>query len=930
MRCPDCQSDAPASSRFCPACGAGLSAASDGVTIDAPGSVTRAFLQAETGRPSAAPPPPRPSALPPLSSTSSSSFHGAFSPGQVLAARYRIVALLGRGGMGEVYRADDLTLGVSVALKFLPAAISADPLKLERFRAEVRTTRQISHPNVCRVFDMGEADGRAFLSMEYIDGEDLSSLLRRIGSLPADKAVQIARQVCAGLAVAHDLGIIHRDLKPANIMLDGRGQARLMDFGVAGYAADLAARRDVTAGTPVYMAPEQLAGQGVSVRSDLYSLGLVLYEIFTGKSAWGERASSLAELRRLHESSRPPSATSLVADLDPAVERVIERCLDPDPANRPSSAIAVAAALPGGDPLAAALAAGETPSPEMVAQAGRVGAMPVRRALALLAMVVLAIAVFIGLNNRLSLLSIIRPEIPPAVMAAKARDILGQLGSGGKPAAESFAYLAPGNLLPHLHRAAEENGDREWPSRLADPFMPSLFFFYRASPERLQPAEIGQSFVGFDDPEQVLAGSARVVLDHHGRLIRFEAIPRRVHDDEAAASGPSNFEWEACFALAGLDKETFRESPPRWTPLMASDARAAWTGDLPTNPPVPIRVEAASERGRPVSFRVIYPWTAPDREVQNESMLATKIFNAIQLGLILSAIAGGAFLGWRNIRAGRHDRRGAAAVALFVLFSTWAGVALGCDSPASIFSFDVFLNPLARALWLAMMCWMFYTAFEPAVRRLWPKAIISWTRLVGGRLRDPLVGGDVLIGVAAGLTLILLIRVNFALPGWLGAVPAVRSLGVLDALRGPRAILSTLCAGAGSAITIGMLFAMLLIGLRVVFRRNGLTIAAFAFVLFVMQSFAFDVYPPALPLCALIAGLLTFLLVRIGLLALMVCLFASNSIGLLPFTSDLSLWYSGQTFAMIAASLALALFGFFTALGGQRIFTKDLLAAPSA
>src|SRR5271165_109188 len=145
---------------------------------------------------------------------------GGFSPGTILADRYRIVGLLGRGGMGEVYRAEDLKLGNVVALKFLPASLQNDTAALAAFHAEVRNARQVSHPNVCRVYDIGEVNGQHFLTMEYIDGEDLSSLLRRIGRLPPDKALETAHQICAGLAAAHDCGLLHRDLKPANIMLD--------------------------------------------------------------------------------------------------------------------------------------------------------------------------------------------------------------------------------------------------------------------------------------------------------------------------------------------------------------------------------------------------------------------------------------------------------------------------------------------------------------------------------------------------------------------------------------------------------------------------------------------------------------------------------------------------------------------------------------
>ncbi len=319
-------------------------------------------------------------------SSSSSGYEARYVPGTTLADRYRIVSPLGKGGMGEVYRAEDLRLGQTVALKFLPRSLAQTEEALERFTREVRLARQVSHPNVCRVFDIGEISETSetgkttthtFLTMEFVDGEDLASLMRRIGRLPQDKAVEIARQLCAGLAAAHEHGIIHRDLKPANIMLDGRGRVRITDFGLAGLAADIGGT-EARAGTPAYMSPEQFAGGEVTPKSDLYSLGLVLYEIFTGKRLFD--ASSSEEMARQRDKSAPTHPSQIVKDIDPLVERVILRCLEKDPAKRPATALQVTAALPGGDPLAAALAAGETPSPEMVAAAGDEGALAPRTA----------------------------------------------------------------------------------------------------------------------------------------------------------------------------------------------------------------------------------------------------------------------------------------------------------------------------------------------------------------------------------------------------------------------------------------------------------------------------------------------------------------------------------------------------------------------
>ena len=203
--------------------------------------------------------------------------------------------------------------------------------------------------------------------MEFVDGEDRASLLRRIGRLPDDKAVEVARQLCAGLAAAHRSGVLHRDLKPANVMLDGRGLVRITDFGLA-IAAEQADHKPSPAGTPGYLAPELFDGGAPSVQSDLYALGLVLYELFTGKRAF--EASSVAEFLRKQTETSPTPPSCLVKNFDPVVEKAILRCLDRDPAQRPRSALSVAAALPGGDPLAAALATGETPSPELVAAAG--------------------------------------------------------------------------------------------------------------------------------------------------------------------------------------------------------------------------------------------------------------------------------------------------------------------------------------------------------------------------------------------------------------------------------------------------------------------------------------------------------------------------------------------------------------------------------
>src|SRR5262245_12673804 len=243
-QCPSCLTQVPAESRFCSFCGQAISSLSQVPTAGLPTALAPCL-----GR---------------LIATDTIPADG-FAPGTILADRYRIIGLLGRGGMGEVYRADDLKLGQPVALKFLPRVFASDPVRRERLFAEVRITRQLSHPNICRVYDIVELEGQQFLCMEYIDGEDLESLMIRIGHLTNEKALDISRQLVAGLATAHDRGVLHRDLKPANIMIDGRGHVRITDFGIAIAETD-ETRAAEFSGTPAYMAPEQFVGNSATVR----------------------------------------------------------------------------------------------------------------------------------------------------------------------------------------------------------------------------------------------------------------------------------------------------------------------------------------------------------------------------------------------------------------------------------------------------------------------------------------------------------------------------------------------------------------------------------------------------------------------------------------------------------------------------------------
>jgi Protein kinase domain len=416
--------------------------------------------------------------------------------------------------MGMVYKADDLKLGQVVALKFLPASLTRDPESVNRFLAEVRIARQVSHPNVCRVYDINELNGHHFLTMEYVDGEDLAALLARIGRLSKTKALELAHDLCAGLAAAHAKNVVHRDLKPANVMIDGRGHARITDFGLAVGAGENTTGE--LAGTPAYMAPELFDGLQATVQTDLYALGLVLYELHTGKRPWEGR--SLNEWRKHHAKAQPALPSSQGSDLDPIVERPILSCLEKNPAMRPKSALQVAAALPGSNPLAAAIAAGETPSPEMVAAAGEEGSLSIWKAWSLLAAVATGLILIVFLSQHSSLANLLPIVKSPEVLTEQARQIAAKLGYVNSPADEGHWF----DLDPAYYRYSSRIPAPLRFRGLAEEFPLPLEFWYRQSPFALQTHY--PFTVTATNPVSFYSGEWRIGMDSAARLNYFAAI----------------------------------------------------------------------------------------------------------------------------------------------------------------------------------------------------------------------------------------------------------------------------------------------------------------------------------------------------------------------------------------------------------------------
>jgi hypothetical protein len=847
-----------------------------------------------------------------------------FLPGEILAGRYRIVAPLGRGGMGEVYRADDTKLGQPVALKFLPPALGEDADRRRRLLDEVRLARRVAHPHVCHVWDVGEVGGHDFLVMEYVDGEDLASLLRRVGRLPEERAVRMARELCAGLAAVHDQGVLHRDLKPANVLVDGRGHVKLADFGLAAAMEDVE-DADARSGTPAYMAPEQVVGHEVTVRSDVYALGLVLYELFTGQVA--RPARDLAEAARRGGTPTPP-ASSHVPGLDPAIDRAIERCLEADPALRPSTAAAVAASLPGADPLVAALAAGETPSPEIVAAAG-----PRGRLRPGLAFGGLAAVVVLWIANSVPGRSINPFDHLPLVksyeaLTENARGIARRLGYDDAPA-DTWAGFGF-NLAEYFH-LVREHGPASLGEYLAQPGQPVLLLGYRQGDRPITPVGL-DGRVGWSSPPPA-PGEVAVAVDLRGLLYSLRVTPSWPESDARR----QEVDWARLFEVAGLDIERFTPTTPTVRPESFADERRAWTGTLPGYDDRPVRVEAASLDGRPIAFAKILSsdprWAAAGGPPPRVATGAFDVAEVIVLLLLAGIILGALLLALRNLRRGRGDRKGALRIAGLVFAMRSLHWALGGDHVAHL---DL-LGPLAVAFSgataLALLTWLAYVACEPYVRRLWPEALVSWSRVLAGRLRDPLVGRDALVGCTfASIQGLLLVWTFWVAQraGLAGPVPLEDSLIVL---RGGRFAVGELFRVALVSTATALGFTTIFLLLKIVCRRTWIAGILLCLLWGAVEGLGlaglWGVRAGLVGLLLQIAivALYVVLLVRFGLLATLAAFFFGGLGRLGVFSLDPSSPLFATGLLLTAVAFALAAYGCQVSMTGPPLLRDAPLEA---
>jgi predicted Ser/Thr protein kinase len=783
------------------------------------------------------------------------------TPGAVLGGRYRMVSLVGRGGMGEVYRADDLKLGQTVALKFL-----SHHHQRQRLYEEVRIGRQISHPNVCRLYDVAEMDGHLFITMEFVDGEDLASLLRRVGRLSSEKALAVARDVCAGVAAAHEKGVIHRDLKPANVMIDGRGRGRVTDFGLA-VAAEHSS--DVS-GTPAYMAPEQLGGGSATMRSDIYSLGLVLYEIFTGRRAFEE--SSLPELQQRQRAGDFTRPTAVTREVPAVVERVIVRCLDADPRSRPASVEEILLELPGGDPLAAAIAAGETPTPQMVAAAARSGELSPLVAWLLMATVIAGIVAGAAIGARTLLYR--NSEVKaPEVLQERARQVLADAGLPGRPGDSDLSLTT-------------ELGE--------------IVALYRQSQWALRPINLAARVTRNDPPLQ--PGMASVMLDGAGRLLRFTIVPPRLEKLEVNAVP----DWNPFIVAANYDPRLLAPTTPEWSADVDSDRKSAWlTKDGH-------RIEAASYHGRPVSFAVI-PKDGGAAATRSATSLADHLAFIMVIIFTVTIPVAAVRLAQANLRKRQGDRTGASRLALFYLALELVSLLFSAHHPMNLVDEWIIASwQIPQAIFWALIVAVMYIALEPLVRRRWPEMLISWTRLISGRFTDPMIGRDVLAGAATAAISNLVWHATLV-------VSQNASHGPVSALGPPQHVVHLLAFSMADALVRGIALVVLFVVLRAIIPSDVAAGLCTALLIAVLKLG--DTAGPfwLRASYAAIAAFAAVLLARhLGLLAVVSYSFFQIIQQSLPLTIDVEAWYFARSALSMLLLFALAAYAFRISIGSKR------------
>jgi hypothetical protein len=504
-------------------------------------------------------------------------------------------------------------------------------------------------------------------------------------------------------------------------------------------------------------------------------------------------------------------------------------------------------------------------------------------------------------------------------LTQKARETLRRLGYDASPADTAQGLTFDTDFMRHVESSDKPRPD--WRTVLSSRPSP-LSFWYRSSPRNMTVLgfvddTLTPGIVTPDDPPPTLSGMVNLRLDPQGRLTYLQVIPPEKEEEGLSYPAP---DWAPLFAAAELDLARLRPVPSTWTSLAASDARAAWTGAWPGTIRQ-LRVEAAAWHGKPVFFALIGPWTTASRMQPSEQTSGERARDILGIGVLLSVLVAAALLAWLNYSRGRGDRRGAVRLGSLVFF---LGLALWLCRGHFVTGgalFALFIAAVANSLFFAGFTWVLYVALEPYVRRHWPQTIISWSRLLAGRLRDPLAGRDILFGVLFGLVWTLLYHVLFRLQGALGAPPTLAST---DFLLGGRRMLGHGLMHALYSIRGTLTLFFLLFLLRALLRKQWLAALAFILLFSALKVLGADHPGVEAPVQLLVYSVVVIVVLRFGLVSLAAGLLCADLLLNTPVANSLSTWYAPSTVFVFMSVLALAGWGAYTSLGGQPLWKGDM------
>jgi serine/threonine-protein kinase len=577
----------------------------------------------------------------------------------------------------------------------------------------------------------------------------------------------------------------------------------------------------------------------------------------------------------------------------------------------------VAAALPGGDPLAAALAAGETPSPEMVAAAPKQGGLRPAVAVSLLASVLVLLVASCLVSRKVTLYQQVPLNKSPEVLRDRATELVKKFGYTAQPLDSAYGMGLDRDYLDYVHD--NDPSPQRW-NRLRSGQPAAIYFWYRQSP---RPFDVTNgSDINEDKPARDLPGMTTVTLDTLGRLRSFDAVP-----PEKSSNSESTPDWSPLFAESGLDQSKFQSVSSTWTPPHQTTARAAWEGSYPDAPDFKIHIEAGAFEGKPVYFEIFDAWDQPRNDQTAIARYRQRALVVLLLTVFITVLIGSALLALRNVKLGRGDRKGAFRLAAFVsavFFVRWLFASHHVSTEAEALNF---LSGVQNILFWTFFFWVVYLAFEPFVRRRWPHLIVSWSRVLAGGFRDPLVGRDILIGAVFGLGILIC---NFYLanlvPQLLGYPPPIPWLDFpATQLLGLRSFAFGFTQQIFGSLIQSFIVLFFLLLLYIVLRRERVAAVALTLIMAVALSLTHET-AAGLPFAFIAVLLVSWVLYRYGLLALISAIFFLHLTIFYPVTSDLSAWYAADFVLALIICLALVGFGFYTSLAGQPLFRNSLFS----